>query len=311
MGVVSSDVLAGVLTNFRTLFATDFEAAMAAQVWRQIAMQIPSKTKTETYNWLGTPPKMEDVTHDEPTLSGLHSFDYSLSNLLYKAAIEVERSMLEDDRLGMVLPRVRQLGSEAARHPGELLFQLFESNGNAFDGTAFFADTRVIGESANIDNINGAGTSGSVTEIKAALAWGRKQMRKFQDDRGRPMNLIPNVIVVPPDLEQLMFQALNTDQAALGTTPPVPATETGAWALAGYTVIVNPFLTSTVDWYMMHVGAALKPFIYQERIAPALEGITTPNTEAGVIRDKFVYSVRARYAVGYGDPRYAVMMDDT
>jgi phage major head subunit gpT-like protein len=31
-----------------------------------------------------------------------------------------------------------------------------------------------------------------------------------------------------------------------------------------------------------------------------------PNTESAVWHDRFVYGVRARYNVGYGDPRLAV-----
>lgn len=310
MGVVNSDVLAAILTNYRTLFATDFAAAMKAQPWREVAMEIPSTSLTESYNWLGTPPKMEDVTHGEPTLSGLHSFNFSITNNIYKAAVEVERSMIEDDKLGMVMPRVRQLGPEAARHPGELIFSLLEDNGNAFDDTAFFADTRVIGESANVDNLIAMASSATVTEVQAALSAARAKMRKFQDDRGRPMNLTPNYIMVPPEMEQLMWQALNANQGTI-TQPVIPASAQGAWSVAGFRVLVNPFLTSTVDWYVFHVAGALKPFVFQNRVAPALEGITTPNSESGVIRDKFVYSVRARYNVGYGDPRYAVKLDDT
>ena len=310
MGVVNSDVLAAILTNYRTLFATDFAAAVKAQVWTEVAMEIPSTTLTESYNWFGTPPKMEDVTHGEPTLAGLHAYNYSITNNLYKAAIEVARSMIEDDKLGMVMPRVRQLGPEAARHPGELIYSLLESNGNAYDDTAFFADTRVIGESANIDNLIAMGSSATVAEVQAALSAARAAMRKFQDDRGRPMNLTPNLIMVPPEMEQLMWQALNANQGTI-TQPVIPASAQGAWSVAGFRVLVNPFLTSTVDWYVFHIAGALKPFVFQNRIRPALEGITTPNSESGVIRDKFVYSVRARYNVGYGDPRYAIKLDDT
>lgn len=310
MGVVSSDVLAAILTNYRTLFATDFAAAMGKQTWREIAMQVPSKSATESYSWLGTPPKMEDVTHGEPSLAGLFPYNFSITNNIYKAAIEVERSMIEDDRLGMVMPRVRQLGPEAARHPGELIYGLLEANGNAYDGTAFFADTRVIGESANIDNLIAMGSSATVAEIQAALSAARAAMRKFQDDRGRPMNLVPNLIMVPPEMEQLMWQALNANQGTI-TQPVIPASAEGAWSVAGFRVLVNPFLTSTVDWYVFHVAGALRPYVFQLRVPPALEGITTPNSESGVIRDKFVYAVRARYNVGYGDPRYAIKLDDT
>jgi phage major head subunit gpT-like protein len=311
MAIVNSDRLAGILTNFRALFQKDFDAAQAFQGWKQIAMTIDSKTLTETYEWFGTVPVMKDVTHDELTLSDLGNFNFSITNAIYKAGIEVRRDAIEDDRLGSIMPRLRQLGGEAARHPGELLFNLIEDNNNAYDGTAFFADTRVIGKSANIDNLlAGAYGDGTVAEFQAGLKAARAAMRAFQDDQGRPMNLIPNVIVVPPDLEETAWQSIATDRAGRQDRATMPANISGTFQAGGYTVITNPFLTQVDDWFVFHVAGAVKPFVYQTRIAPALEGITTPNSESGVIRDRFIYAVRARYAVGYGEPRHGVKLID-
>ena len=130
-------------------------------------------------------------------------------------------------------------------------------------------------------------------------------MRLFQDDRGRPMNLVPNVIVCHPDLEQAFFQALNREQGPSQQNAVLPGGD-AAIRNSGYQVIVNPYLTDVNDWYLLHVAGAVKPFIYQTRVAPALEGVTNPNSESGVVRDRFIYSVRARYAVGYGEPRHAI-----
>jgi phage major head subunit gpT-like protein len=311
MAIVNSDFLAGVRTGFRSLFQTSFEAATKQSPWREMAMTIQSTGQVESYDWLGTVPVMVDVTDGDIQVEGLGHYSQSITNLTYKAAIEVTRAAMEDDKLNLVTPRVGQLGLEAARHPGQLIFALFESGGLAFDATAFFADTRVIGRSANIDNIvTGSYGNGTVAEFLAGLAAGRQQMRLYQDDQGRPMNHTPNIIVVPPALEQAAYQALSqTTQGA--STVPVPATEDGAFRIANYLLLVNPYLTTTDDWYMFHSTAATKPFIYQERVAPSLEGLTTPETESGIVRDRFVYSVRARYAVGYGDPRYAVKVLDS
>lgn len=311
MAVVNSDFLAALLTNFRALFNKDFDAAQAFQGWKMIAMTINSKVLTEDYDWLGTPPQMQEVTHDELTLQGLEAFRFAITNALYKAGIEVTRSAIEDDRLDLIMPRVRQLGGEAARHPGQLIYELFESNGNAYDGIAFFADTRVIGKSANIDNLRaGAFGSGTVAEFQAGLKEAREIMRLFQDDQGRPMNLTPNVIVVPAALEETAWQSLAVQRAGEQDRASLPATITGDFTAGGYRVLTNPFLTTVDDWYVLHVAGAVKPFIYQTRVAPALEGITTPNTESGVIRDRFIFSVRARYAVGYGEPRHAIKLLD-
>lgn len=302
MAIVSSDFLNNVLTGFQVLFDGEFAAAKNLQPWRELAMPKFSTGDNESYNWLGSPPVMVDVTRGELQIEGAYPYQYSLSNKTYKSAVEIKRATFEDDKYGMMADEIAQLGNEAARHPGQLLFQLFTSGGLAFDATAFFADTRVIGRSANIDNIQ-TGTGATAALLRADLATNRGVMRKFQDDQGRPMNIVPNTIVVPAELEGAMWEALNPGPSA---TAPIPATVDGSFQAGGYTVMVNPYLTDANDWYLLARNGRFRPFIYQERIAPSLEGITSPNTDEGVIRDRYIYSVRARYEVGYGDPRYAI-----
>jgi len=308
MAVVTADFLAGVMTNFRAEFQRAFDAANNAAAWRDLATEVQSNTDTETIQWLGTPPQMVDTTKKDLEMKGLESFNYSIQNLTFKAAIEVQRSTFEDDKLNLIRPRLEQLGQEAARHPGQLIMQLPVSNGLAFDGTAFIADTRTIGLSANIDNNMASGGSGTtLAGFQADLATARALLRNFQDDQGRPMNNVGNVIMVPSGLEQLAYMALNISfpAASPNVGPAVPATTDGVIRANGYSIYVNPYLTDANDWYLMSVDGANKPFIYQTRVAPTLENVLD-GTEYAVVRDRYIYSVRARYNVGYGDPRRVV-----
>lgn len=311
MAVVSSDFLSGVLTNFRALFAREFNAAQGLQGWAQLALRVPSSGEQNTYEWFGTVPQMQDVSHDQVELRGFGEYNFSITNKEYQAAIEVSRMSLERDRLNLVTPRIQQLAGEAARHPGELIFNLFESNPDAYDGTAFFANARTIGESASIDNIlSGSGTT--VTNVQTDMASGRAAMRQFQDDRGRALNLVPNVIVVPPALENTIWQALNVQRAGRQDRQMIPATDNGVLQGNGYALIVNPFLTDANDWYMFHVGGAqMKPFIYQVEKEPTMESDTNPNTRENILKRKFLYSVYARYAVGVTDPRLGVKITNS
>lgn len=310
MAIVNSDFLSGVLTNFRLAFDNSlFDAAQNAAPWMDLAREVPSTTDTENHSWLGTVPKMVDTTQRDLEVSNLNAFSYAITNKTWKSGFEVERSTFEDDKLNMIPPKIADLAAEAARHPGELIMNLPVDNGLAFDGTAWIADTRVIGSSANIDNnMASTGSGTTIAGFQADLAAARALLRKFQDDKGRPMNSVGNVIMVPAQLEQLAYQALSISFPAAAPTagPAIPATQDGVLRVSGYSVYVNPFLTDANDWYLMSVSAGRKPFVYQTRIAPALEGITTPTSETGVIRDRFVYTARARYNVGYGDPRLVV-----
>ena len=306
MSIVTSDFLAGVLTNFRALFTADFGAAQALQGWQRLALRVPSTGELNTYNWFGTVPKMEDVTKGSPSLQGLKPFNFSITNKAYQAVIEVRQEAFERDQLGLIRPRINQLAQESARHPGELIYDsLIRANANAFDGAAFFADNRVIGDSANIDNLL-AGSGITAALFQADLASAQAAMRKFQDDKGRPMNLVGNVIMVPAELAQIAWQALNANQGTI-LNPVIPATADGILSQVGYLVAVNPFLTDPTDWYLFHIGGGEdKPFIWQVEKDPELSGSVNPNDPDFIQFHRVLYSVYARYDVGFTDPRYGV-----
>lgn len=310
MAIVTSDFLNNVLTNFKALFASDFLAAQALQGWQQLANRVPSNGDQNIYNWYGTVPKMVDVTHGSVEFAGLKYYNFTISNLEYQNGILVERTVFERDNLNLVRPKINQLALEAARHPGELILNLVLNNSNAYDGAAFFADTRTIGDSANIDN-QLAGTGTTVAQFQADLAAARSAMRKFQDDKGRPMNLIGNVIMVPPELEQLAWQSLNANQGSLNQ-PVVPASKNGILEAGGYIVVANPFLTDPNNWYLFHVGPGEdKPFIWQVEKDPELQSETNPNSAFVIENRKFMYSAYARYNVGFTDPRFGVLTTNT
>jgi phage major head subunit gpT-like protein len=306
---VTPGTLAAALTGFNRTFNQDFAAAQELQPWRQIAQVFQSTTDSEAHLGLGTVPQMVDVTHDVLQIEDLYGMDQTVQNLTYKSAFRVPRPYFEDEKLGLLRPKIAELADEAARHPGQLIFQLVVTNPATFDGTALIADTRTIGRSANIDNqIAGGSDPTVVANFQAQLAAARGAMRAFQDDQGRPMNRPGNVIMVPPGLEQVAYQALiGVNQL---NQPVVPSTENGAFMASGYFVIVNPYLTDANDWYLIYARNGASPFGYQERIRPSLEALGEGSLPA-IVNDKYIYTVRARYAVFAGDPRFIVRTTNT
>ena len=60
MAVITSDFLAGLFTNFRVIWQDAFLAAAANNPYDRYCTVVPSGTDTESYNWLGTVPKMRE-----------------------------------------------------------------------------------------------------------------------------------------------------------------------------------------------------------------------------------------------------------
>jgi phage major head subunit gpT-like protein len=123
------------------------------------------------------------------------------------------------------------------------------------------------------------------------------------------MGLNGNWIMVPPQLRQVAYQALNANQGAgLNQIVAPPLSVLGAEE--GYRIIVNHLLTDVNDWYLLHVADGVSPFIYQTRIPPTFEPLLE-GTDVAIRMSRFLYGVRARYEVGVGDPRHIVKVTNT
>ena len=308
-GVVTSDFLNAVFTGFKALFTTGF-ASIRPQ-WTRVAMEAPSTTDGETYNWLGAVPAMKEWV-DTKIAAGLSAFNYTIRNKDWESTIEVDRNTLEDDKLGMVNPRIMELSQEAARHPDELISSLITSNGLAYDGQNFF-DTDHSEGASGVQANTGAGTGVTLAQVTADFRVARAAMINIKDDRGKPMikNLgqdamgAPNgmwLVMCPPDMMGVFEELMNA--SFISNTENVLKGAFSLW--------VNPYLTDGNDWYLFYVGSTVRPLILQMRKRPQFVSLQDPNSSESVFfRKKFYFGVEARYNAGYGLWQFARRITNT
>jgi phage major head subunit gpT-like protein len=304
MALVTSDFLSALMTSFKAIFQDAFIKAADAAEYKKVVLETISSSSKEAYGWLGSLPALSEWK-DTRTLHGMKVFDYTLENLNYEATIEVDRNTLEDDEYAMIRYRVQQLAQRAIDHMGKLVFDLLDAGAAslAYDGIAMFADTRVIGSSANIDNLLSGSYSGSASEILAGVAAGVVAMRNFQDDRGVPMNLCPDTVVCSPTMEIPIKNALL----------PAVAGTTRAEAEIIKRILVRPEIDAdALDWYLLSTERmGLKPLILQVRKQPEFVAVDKPDAPNVFLNRLLYYGIDWRGAVGFGDPRTAVKIVDS
>jgi len=290
MAIVKSDIPKLLEAGLRAVFFEAYEAAPGD--WERIATVVPSEHDTEKYAWLGSVPKMREFK-DERVPAGLLPHDYSIKNRTWEASIAVERAALEDDQYGQIKLRVQELAQEAKRHQDELVFSLLKDGFTSlcYDGQYFFDTDHAEGDSGTQSN---RGTSAlSASSLQAAFT----AMMKFKDDKGKPMGIIPDALVVPPDLKWTAMELLESVYApdtAAGKTEMRKNVLSGALDM-----IVSPYLSDSNDWLLLCTKRVVKPIIFQSRV-PVEFAALEANSENGFMRDEYVYGVRARYNVGYG-----------
>lgn len=281
-----SNLFISLNTSFNNAFGT------APSVWPKIAMKVPSTTGQNDYAWLSKFPRMAKWIGDK-NVKSLEAAKYTIKNDDWEATVEVDRNDIEDDNLGIYAPQAQMAGESAAQLPDEIVMALV--NGGfanlCFDGQYFF-DTDHVVQGASVANKSALALS-VATQAAALDSYGavRTAMRKFKDDEGRPLNITPNVLLVPPALEHIALAIVNNDRLDDGKANPFKGTAE---------VVVDARLTSDTAWFLLDTTKAIKPFIYQERKAPVFVEQTDPQADDVFNRKKFKYGAEARAAGGYG-----------
>ena len=186
------------------------------------------------------------------------------------------------------------MAATASSHVNKLLIDALVSGTSdlCYDGGAMFSNAHPAraDEGGTQDNLL-AGSGTTTAQLAADFAAAKSSMLKFKGENGEPVSGdgdIQLAVVCPPDLEKGFRETLSG--AIISNTSNVQA---GAAEL-----IVSPRLVDANDWYLLRVDST-KSLILQEREAiefTALEG----NTDQGFLRDQYLFGVRARYSVGYG-----------
>ena len=159
---------------------------MATPTWNQIAMEIPSGGRENHYPWLGVAPKMREWLGDR-VVKGLSAHDYTILNRKFESTIGISRDDIDDDLTGTMRPVFERMGTSAAQHPDELIYQLVIDGGTelCYDGQPFFSDTHPgieVADQSNQDT-GGAGPYWYLLDTRSAI-------RPFVFQRRRDYNFI-------------------------------------------------------------------------------------------------------------------------
>lgn len=266
----------------------------------KLATYVTSDGASESYPWIGEAPMIREQTDDTVQNAPMSDALYTITNKTFTGSVVVRRQDLEDDQTGGLKIRIAQLAQSAMQHKNSLLTAALVNGtsstlGLGYDANAFFSDTHPNrGASGAQDNLlAGAGitTANIQTDINQAFA----AMVNLLAENGEPYHEDPTdfVIVAPPALMKPIKEALNISEY-----PDRTQAQLGGMNI---TPLFLPRLTATdvTDWYFLHVGGAVKPLIFQDRVPITFESLED-GTDVAVRREQYVYKVRGRYNVGYG-----------
>lgn len=281
--VINGANLRAIYQGFNTIYNKAF--AEAEPQYQRVATVVPSTTGEETYAWLGDIPGMREWIGDRE-IQNLTASDYTIKNKSFELTVGLPRDAVEDDKIGLYNPSIQMLGQSAAMHPDELVFGLLKkgSTEKCYDGKAFFAENHKIGK----QDVSNKGKKKLSAESYAAA---RAGMMSITNSKGRPLRLIPDLLVVPPSLESVARKIIKADEIE-GTTNTMKDTAE---------ILVLPDLADQpTQWYLLCTKRPVKPLIYQQR-QPAKFVSKTNETDDNVFFSRqFLYGADSRGNAGFG-----------
>lgn len=291
-------------------FNLDYQSAYdSTQVWNsQIATTIPSgEVSSVTYGWLARLPIMRKWVGNR-VVNAVASHARVILNELYEDTVAVDKFHIADDQYGLYSFALKSLGEQAKKWPDQRVANWMRSDAstvNSFDGVPQFSTAHpilggdVVGSSlGGFGGITGIPATQSNLLLNTALTYdnyvsARAQMRSFRGEDGQPLNVNPNVLAVPPNLEGVGKLILEADFASNingNTTAP----QSNVWKGSASLMVLPELADKPNNWWLLDTTKVVKPFIWQLRQSPTTVIRAAPTDPVVFDSHQFLYGVEAR-----------------
>jgi phage major head subunit gpT-like protein len=260
--------------------------------------KVASNGYENVYSWLEHVPGMKKwVKGDVRTVRNYGLRDFSIPNVKYEDTIDVDIDDVEDNQLGQLGPMMRQQVDAAKLLVDELIFgQLnngFASGDNGSDGSALTYDGNpwfYASHPVGVGTINNLMTA-QLSPTSFATAYQQLKAFKVQPDKlSKPRPLNPGgqyLLVCHPFSEVMAREILVAERNANGSSNVLMGTAD---------ILSTSWLTNTNSWYLLNMGASIKPIFLQERDPLTMLEKTPANSDSSFYYDKLTYGLKWRGA---------------
>jgi phage major head subunit gpT-like protein len=253
----------------------------------KLATTVPSSTEQEVYGWIGKIAKMQEWIGPRKTTSAAPQ-TYTLVNRPYELTLAIDKFKLQDDAHGIYAPLATEFGWQAKKWVDYQLRDLLLNTGtqtgsrqNGLDGLTHWNTAHPIdlydsskGTYCNDYrggvSIGGRTVGGSLTPQGYATVRQDMMSRKAED--GEPLGIMPNLLVVPPQLEAAgkmileaeFFSPQSYDAVGLGTNV---GNQQNIYRGSASLLVIPELAGSPTTWFLCDTTRSIKPFIFQQRQA--------------------------------------------
>jgi phage major head subunit gpT-like protein len=288
------DLNRGNMDSMFTGFNQQFKAAFAlgSVDYRQFSMEIPVGTSIIEFPFLEQFSGMREWIGPRQ-IKNVSSKKLAVVQRKFEDTVGIPVESVEDDQYGLYGPIVGQMGVNAGNLWGQLSFEALCANGAWLDGAAFFLTTRKYGK----NTINNTTTSALTATTYGAA---RLAMMSYVGHGGRPLNVMPNLLIVGPKLEQtakkIVENAVIVENVLTGESTYIAPVGAPNPFNGTAKLLVSTELVGTYDdyWFLADTRGVIKPVMITQRQNPVMTRKDRAEDDNVFVDDQIVYGTRAR-----------------
>lgn len=301
--LVTTTTLNSLRVGIQNIYAGAYSSMGAQAWWTELARLSPSSGTSEVYRFPETMNRLREWVGPRH-LANLVEKSYMLANRKFERTYALRVEDIEDDLWNNQMTGVEDIARAAAVWPNDLVYEAIR-DGDAnvcFDGQFFFDTDHPLEVQGAIPTTQSNLHAGTALTLANYQTIRQGMMDRLGND-GKPLGLMATHLIVPPALEPTAKRICEADTVGHLATAASTASDTNIMkGTAKVMVIPELGVNSSTTWYLAALGmGGLKPFVFQQRVAPSqIVMMNQPNDESVFSDDIVRFGVRARGAGGYG-----------
>jgi phage major head subunit gpT-like protein len=295
MALIKEEFAEALLPGIREWFSVGYNRRPSQMA--QFFNVLPSSSDSEFYHSFGAvSPDAWDNFENTGQIAAVgfdRGYKTTFTHKEFLVELPIRRTLVEDNKYPQILDAAAQLGDSAAlkreRDAASVFNNYSSSSYVGGDAVALGSNSHPNGphKSATQDNLF-ASTALSATNVETV----RLAMMAYTDDVGELCGIIPDLLIVPPALENTAKTICETE-GIVGYADNDINPQKGRF---GY--VMWPYLTSATTWFMVDSTKMKQSLVWFDR--EPLD-IYPKNEDNSVF---YTYIARMRYSYGWRDWRW-------
>jgi len=221
-------------------------------------------------------------------------YEKTFTHKEYAKGVAIARKLWDDDQSGLIKRKAQTLGfafgTTIATHQSSVLNNAFAAGYTGGDSKVLCATDHPTNDDDDGSYSNAGSTAFSYDAVVATLIAGTD----LNDDRGNPMPIVYDTIVVPTALQATGFEIVK----AVGK-PGTANNDANYLTSAGLQLIVDPYLSDANNWFMLSSSLAKMHLLWFWRVRPELAKDPTSDYDLEARFRGYM-----RYSFGWDDSRF-------